>query len=521
MFYPSYPEFLELTQTHSLLPVSKKVWSDQLTPIRLFKQIKERYCFLLESVEGGQKWARYSFLGNQPFLLFTTHKGQGHLQRFLRDEQGQITAMETEAISDNPLKMLKDLLKRYEMPKHLDLPLFTGGAVGYIGYDAVRLMEELPQHKQFLREEDQIRLMFCDEVIAFDHFQQEITFMSHLRIASDLTNEQKQDVYNDACQRLDTRIKHISTKVKSEDIFDFSQAPQHKPQLSWDDIQSNFSKEEYEQAVEKIKEYIRAGDVFQTVLSQRFQQQIHTDPFNIYRVLRSINPSPYLFYLDLGDDMQIVGSSPERLVRVEEGRVETNPIAGTRPRGQTLEEDLQLANELLADEKERAEHHMLLDLGRNDIGRIAKYGSVEVTKNMEVDKFSHVMHICSTVEGELQEGKDAVDSLFACFPAGTVSGAPKIRAMEIIAQLEKDERHAYSGAIGYFSFSGNHDSCIAIRTIFVRDGQAYVQAGAGIVADSVPEKEWEETCSKARALLVAIQMAEQIFNEQKEGNLHV
>lgn len=508
LYYPSFEDVLRLKDSYSFIPISYKVWSDNLTPIRLFQQVKEKYSFLLESVEGGEKWARYSFIGNNPYMLFSVRQGQAYIQHF--DHAGS----EEEKLDGDPIQLLKGLLKQNQIPKGLKLPRFTGGAVGYIGYDAINLMEDIPEHKENLLKQDQIRLMFCDEIIAFDHLQQEITFISHLRLNSEQTTEEIKVAYEQKCEEISTRIKELFEKVQ-RDQFQLFHMPERKPEAEWSGVSSNFEKEEYIKAVEQVKEYIRAGDVFQTVLSQRFAIDIQTEPFNLYRVLRTVNPSPYLYYLDLGDDYQLIGSSPERLVQLDEGKVETNPIAGTRPRGRTPQEDEALATELLADEKERAEHHMLLDLGRNDIGRVASYGSIKVPKLMEVDKFSHVMHIASTVEGQIKAGADAIDCLFSCFPAGTVSGAPKVRAMQIIAELEKEARHAYSGAIGYFSFSGNLDSCITIRTIVVRQGKAYIQAGAGIVADSIPENEWQETRNKARAMLIAIQMAEKIFSRDQ------
>jgi anthranilate synthase component 1 len=511
LFYPTYKEVLHLRESYSFIPISSKIWSDNLTPIRLFQQMKEKYSFLLESVEGGEKWARYSFIGNKPFMLFSVRQGQAYIKRF--DNQTN-----EEKVDGDPIQILKGLLKEYQMPKGLKLPRFTGGAVGYIGYDAINIIEDIPDHRLNQLQQDQVRLMFCDEIVAFDHLQQEITFISHLRVQPDQTDQGIKVGYEAKCREISNRIQEIFEKVE-QDRFQLFHIPESKPEAEWTGVQSNFKKEEFIEAVERVKEYIRAGDVFQTVLSQRFSVDIHTDPFNLYRVLRTVNPSPYLYYLDLGDDYQLIGSSPERLVQLDEGKVETNPIAGTRPRGKTEQEDEALADELLADEKERAEHHMLLDLGRNDIGKIAEFGSIKVSKQMEIEKFSHVMHIVSTVEGQIRSEADAIDCLFSCFPAGTVSGAPKIRAMEIIAELENEARHAYSGAIGYFSFSGNMDSCITIRTIVVHKGKAYIQAGAGIVADSVPENEWQETRNKARAMLVAIQLAESIFNSQETSTI--
>jgi len=515
MFYPSISEILPYKSSATLIPISFKVWTDNVTPIRLFQQIQGPYSFLLESVEGGEKWARYSFIGNNPFLIFSAQNGQAFIEK---NVEGQF---HKEPIAGQPIKVLQQLLKKYQVPKNLELPRFSGGAVGYIGYDAVSLVEKIPAHTVNTLEQNQMRLMFCDDIIAFDHLQQEITFISHLFLNPEDTQEEIEQKYAKVCQKIHRRIEDVFGKIQA-DRFRIFQAPAKKLDVDWGKVTSNFTKDGFMDAVEQVKEYIRAGDIFQTVLSQRFSLDIKTDPLNIYRVLRLVNPSPYLYYLDLGEGSQLVGSSPERLVQMEDGKVETNPIAGTRHRGKSVEEDEALAAELLADEKERAEHHMLLDLGRNDIGRISEYGSVVVKKKMEIERFSHVMHIVSTVEGQIKKSVDAVDCLFSCFPAGTVSGAPKIRAMEIIAELEREARNTYAGAIGYFSFSGNLDSCITIRTIFVREGKAYVQAGAGIVADSVPEKEWEETRNKAKALLVAIQMAEEMFDAQgEEVSIHV
>jgi anthranilate synthase component 1 len=514
MFQPSIEEIIKWKNTYTHIPVSCKVWSDNITPIRLFQQLKGEYSFLLESVEGGEKWARYSFIGNRPYLIFSAASGKVTLQH-VRDGVSK-----TEHPSGEPLIILKELLAQYQVPTDLGLPRFTGGAVGYIGYDAIGLFEEVPKHALNPLAQDDIRLMFCDELIAFDHLKQEITFISHLEV-KDQDDEALHQQYLALTSSMNTRISALFSKL-NQDNLELFHLSQEKPAVNWNEVSSNFTKQGFMDAVNSVKEYIRAGDVFQTVLSQRFAVELEMEPFNIYRTLRLVNPSPYLYYLDLGDGYQLVGSSPERLVQLENGRVETNPIAGTRHRGKTTEEDEALAAELLADEKERAEHHMLLDLGRNDIGRISKFGSVRVSKKMEIERFSHVMHIVSTVEGEMRQDKDAVECLFSCFPAGTVSGAPKLRAIEIIAELEQEARNAYAGAIGYFSFSGNMDTCITIRTIVCHQGKAYVQAGAGIVADSVPENEYHETRNKASAMLVAIQMAKQIFIHKSKGeSLHV
>ncbi|WP_202080000.1 anthranilate synthase component I [Caldalkalibacillus salinus] len=515
MFEPSTDDVLTLSQTYNYIPIRYKVWSDNLTPIRLFQQVKSAYSFLLESVEGGEKWARYSFIGHDPYLLFTVREKQAYLQRFDDGHPQQEIKVE-----GDPLTILKDQLDQYHIPPDLDLPRFSGGAVGYIGYDAITLYEDIPTHRVNDLNQDQLRLMFCNEIIAFDHLKQEITFMTYLQVDPQASEKGLLDEYEQKKRHLQQRVTDLFYKMNHA-LEPPLHLPEKKPDADWRKVKSNVDKQTFEDAVNKVKAYIRAGDVFQTVLSQRFEVELQTDPFNIYRVLRIINPSPYLYYLDLGQGDQLIGSSPERLVQIERDRVETNPIAGTRKRGRDREQDDRLAHELLTDEKERAEHHMLLDLGRNDIGRIAEFGTVEVSKMMEIERFSHVMHIVSTVTGKKRQDFHAVDGLFSCFPAGTVTGAPKIRAMSVIAELEKEARNAYAGAIGYFSFTGHLDSCITIRTIVVSKGKAYVQAGAGVVADSVPELEWKETRNKARALLIAIQMAEDLFeHNQREVTTH-
>lgn len=508
-FYPTLPEVQQLAKSHSFIPISCTVWNDYLTPILLFQQIKGEYSFLLESVEGGEKWAKYSFIGNNPFLVFSVQKGKAYLEHF-RDGEKVI-----EPLNGNPLEKLKQLLKTYKIPEGLNLPRFAGGAIGYIGYDAISLVTDITEHQEHPLAQDQIRLMFCDNIIAYNHLQQEITFITYLHLPANATESMIKEEYTKKQRELSSRITSMFQTLQ-HDQFQLFSKPQVSTEELWTQVDSNMEKDTFLDAVEKVKEYIKLGQTSQTVLSQRFSMKINTDPFNIYRVLRSINPSPYLYYLDLGDKYTIVGSSPERLVQLEDGKVETNPIAGTRHRGQTEEEDKALAEELLADQKEISEHQMLVQLGKQDISRIAKPGTVKVSKEMEIQRFSHVMHLVSTVEGELEDGYDAVDCLFACFPAGTVSGTPKQRAMEIIAELEQEARHAYAGAIGYFSFSGNLDTCITIRTIIINQDTAYVQAGAGIVIDSIPEKEWQETRNKAQAMLLAIQLAEQIFTSRDE-----
>lgn len=517
MAIPSLSEVLSLKERYSFIPIAETVWSDNLTPIRLFQHIREPYSFLLESVEGGQMWARYSFIGHQPFLMFRAYKGTAYVEYFEGEKSGQkgLKPSKREKVEGHPLEALKQLLKQFKSPPDLNLPPFSGGAVGYVGYDTVSLLEPIPVHKIQVTDQDEIRLMFCSEIIAFDHLRQEVTFITYLELNPEMDDERIEKAYQEKVAHLHHKIDQLTAQLEGDGAQTF-RLPPGRPQVNWEQVESNFSRERFIEAVEKIKNYIAAGDIFQAVLSQRFSVSTSVAPFDIYRVLRMLNPSPYLYYLHLGDG-EIVGSSPERLVQVEKGKITVNPIAGTRKRGETPEEDAQLAQELLNDEKERAEHYMLLDLGRNDVGRVAQFGSVHVPKMMTIEYFSHVMHIVSTVEGKVRPDCHLIDCLTACFPAGTVTGAPKVRAMQIIAELEEEARHAYSGAIGYFSFSGNMDTCIAIRTIFIKDGKAHIQAGAGIVADSVPELEWQETRNKASALLAAIQLAEMIFlGEEKK-----
>ena len=517
MAYPSLSKVLSLRERYSFIPIAETVWSDNLTPIRLFQHIRQPYSFLLESVEGGMMWARYSFIGHQPFLLFRAKGGTAYVEHFesLRGEEGGVKPTRKEKLEGSPFEALKKLLKQFKSPTDLHLPPFSGGAVGYVGYDAVSMLEPVPAHRKPVTDQDEIRLMFCSEMIAFDHLRQEVTFISYLQLDPRMDDGEIKRAYEEKVAHLHRKIEALTARLEGDGAQTF-RLPHKLPPVDWGRVDSNFSRERFIQAVEKIKEYIKAGDIFQAVLSQRFSVTTSVSPFDIYRVLRMINPSPYLYYLDLGDG-EIVGSSPERLVRVEQGTITVNPIAGTRKRGETPEEDARLAQELLNDEKERAEHYMLLDLGRNDVGRVAQFGSVHVPRLMTIEYFSHVMHIVSTAEGKVRPDCDLIDCLTACFPAGTVTGAPKVRAMQIIAELEEEARHAYSGAIGYFSFTGNMDACIAIRTIFIKDGQAHIQAGAGIVADSVPENEWHETRNKASALLAAIQLAEMIFlGEEKK-----
>ena len=400
---------------------------------------------------------------------------------------------------DDPLKLLEETLAEYPMPPMLGLPRFCGGAVGYAGYDTVRYVEKLDQPPPDDRQLPDLCFAFYDRMVIFDHINKTLAVVAHAHVDPQAPKQS----YEDACRRVDELVERLQKKDAELPLCDIGTiGPVQRKYYS------NCGPGEYESAVEKAKEYIRAGDVFQVVLSQRFTTQTTAQPFDIYRTLRVVNPSPFMFYLSCGPDLRLVGSSPEIMVRVEGDKVTIRPLAGTRKRGQTEEEDQRLADELIADPKERAEHIMLVDLGRNDVGRVARYGSVQLSDVMQVERYSHVMHICSNVTGRLEPGQSAFDALRSCLPAGTLSGAPKVRAMQIIDELEPHRRGPYGGAVGYVDFSGNMDTCIALRTMVLKGQTAYVQAGAGIVADSVPTTEREETENKAMGLLRALEIAE-------------
>jgi anthranilate synthase component 1 len=488
----SYEEFVDLARRGTFVPVYKEIMADLLTPVSAFLKIAEHsdYAFLLESVEGGEQVARYSFLGKDPFLVLRGHTGKTLIER-----AGTVT--ET---ADPFLPTLRRLMADFRSPFVPDLPRFTGGAVGYFGYDAASWFEPALEKSLGQREASGDRseaadagFMLFDTVLAFDHVKHRILIIANARITPD---EDLEALYQFACAKIQFLERELEKTLSQPQPGDARPV----------DVTSNLSREAFEDAVRAAKSYIASGDIYQVVLSQRFQADLATDPFTVYRALRHVNPSPYMYFIRMGPQ-SIVGSSPEMLVRVEGRRVETHPIAGTRPRGRGEEEDARLGEELRQNEKERAEHVMLVDLGRNDLGRVCEYGSVRVPQFMLLERYSHVMHLVSRVEGRLADDADRLDALVACFPAGTVSGAPKIRAMEIIEALEPTRRGIYAGAIGYLDFAGNLDFCIAIRTIAMNGGRAYVQAGAGIVADSNPAAEYEESRDKARALLNALELA--------------
>jgi anthranilate synthase component 1 len=507
---PTRKEFLALAKDHTLVPVCRTLTADLETPVSAFLRAAwpERECFLLESVEGGEQVGRYTFIGLDPFKRIVARG------RAITVTEGR----RTQQIEGDVFDVLRQALGGHRAARVKGLPPFTAGAVGFFAYDAVRQIELLPQHAVDELQVPDACLLFFDEVLAFDHVRKEIWLV----VTADVTRRPAAQAYETAIKRLNKLEKRLARPLPK--------LPARKHATDKLKVKHRTTKKAYLAAVERTKEYIAAGDVFQAVLSQRFDVEPEADSFQVYRALRTVNPSPYMYFLRFAPDaalagnakapdkkrnappapaplLELAGSSPELLVRVHQGKVEYRPIAGTRPRGATEKEDQRLADEMLADEKERAEHVMLVDLGRNDVGRVSEFGSVKVDKLMFVERYSHVMHIVSAIEGRLKPDLTAVDALRACFPAGTLSGAPKVRAMEIIEELEPARRGTYGGAILYADFSGNLDSCIAIRSMLAIDGKGYVQAGAGIVADSVPELEYQESINKASAVIRAIERA--------------
>ena len=492
MLYPNFREFSKKAKEGNLIPVYREILADLETPLSAFLKLKGKNGFLFESVEGGEKWARYSFIGGNPSM---TIEGNG---KELIIKQGR-KKKKVRAVND-PLEIVAAELKKYKPVIIPDIPTFVGGLAGYIGYDTVRHFERLPDHGHEGLDLPDVFLMLADTLVVFDNLTHRIKVIANAYIENGL-----KDAYEKACAKIDGIVRKLESKAVMPPrtaAASRKRKPSRSPAFS-----SNFTKKDFMSAVKKTKKYIKAGDVIQTVISQNFHKETDIAPINAYRALRVINPSPYMFYLETGK-CTLVGSSPEILVKVEGNTVSLRPIAGTRRRGHTPEEDLFFEEELKSDPKEIAEHIMLVDLGRNDAGRVAETGSVEVKELMTVEKYSHVMHLVSSVEGRLNSKHDAFDVLRASFPAGTVSGAPKIRAMEIIEELEPTKRGPYAGCVGYFDFSGNMDMCITIRTILFKDKKAYIQAGAGIVADSDPELEYKETLNKARGMFRAIEMAE-------------
>ncbi len=485
---PDKATFLRLAEAHNLIPVYQEVLVDMETPISLFyKVLVGHYGFLLESIEGGEKWARFSFIGINPFLVFRSRGTTVSLYDRHGEKRFQVA---------DPLDELKKIMSRFKAATLPELPRFFGGAVGFLSYDIVRFIEKLPDTLPETTGFSDIHLMFPEILLVYDRLKHSLFVVYNARITEGIPPEAS---YERALAEIEAMVHRIRGPLVYPPRATSDQETKLKPEIT---------RERFHEMVKRAKEYIQAGDVIQVVLSQRFSGTNHIRPFDLYRALRKINPSPYLFFLRLGDET-LIGSSPEILVRLEEGQVEVRPIAGTRPRGRTETEDQALAEDLLHDQKERAEHLMLVDLGRNDIGRVSAYGSVDVYELMVIERYSHVMHLVSGVRGELLPDKDMFDVLKAAFPAGTVSGAPKIRAMEIIEELEHAKRGPYAGAVGYFGFSGNMDFCITIRTLFQKGTKLYLQAGAGIVADSDPEREYQETLNKARGMIKAIELAQE------------
>jgi len=491
MIQPNFKEFCRLAMRGNLIPVYQELLMDLETPLSFFKRLeRDRYSFLLESVEGSERWARYSFLGTRPQRIFKAHGN-----RITIIENGKTQSR----VADAPLKILEELLKDCQPVAVPGVPPFFGGALGYVSYDAVEQFHEIVNDKKDPLGMPEIFFVFVQTLVAFDNLKHTIKIIDNVRV------DEKTDLrkaYEASVKRIRKVISSLQKKPRGIEPRDLTQGKGARK------FRSNLTQEGFKKAVIKAKEYIKAGDIIQAVLCQRLETETETEPFEIYRALRFINPSPYMFYLEL-EDLRVIGSSPETMVRLTGDTIELRPIAGTRRRGATPEEERELEADLLADPKERAEHIMLVDLGRNDVGRVAAIGSVEVNELMAIERYSHVIHIVSNVRGKLASDKTPFDLFVSAFPAGTVSGAPKIRAMQIISELEPQKRGLYAGAIGYFGYNGNLDTCIVIRTIVMKGKKVFIHAGAGIVADSDPASEYQETLNKARAMLRAIELAEQ------------
>lgn len=485
MMKPTCEEIQAFAKAYDIVPVCKEIYADIITPIGLLQKIRKRSqrYYLLESIEGGEKWGRYSFIGYDPIMRVSCSKGVVTIE-----EEGKTREIKT----NDPLQVIRDIMKRYRSPRIADFPSFTGGFVGYFAYAMLGYEESILKIKS--GEFKDYDLMLFKRVMAYDHLKQKICIIVNMETNQVMKN------YGEATAEIESIINMIKT---SED-----ESPSEK-QREPVEFTCNVSEEEYCQIIENTKEHIYAGDIFQAVISRQFKSHYEGSLMNAYRVLRTTNPSPYMVYMKIDED-EIISTSPETLVKLTKGRLVTFPIAGSRPRGETDAQDKQLEEELLKDEKELAEHNMLVDLGRNDLGRLSKYGSVEVTEYMTVHKYSKIMHICSQVEGDIDNQYDGLDAIKAILPAGTLSGAPKIRACEIIEELENEPRGIYGGALGYLDFTGNLDTCIAIRMAVKRDNEVYVQAGAGIVADSVAKTEYEESANKAMAVMNAICNAQEV-----------
>ncbi len=484
-------DFRSYARQGNLIPLYREILADHETPVSAFAKIDHGpTAYLLESVEGGEQWARYSFLGSGSPVILMENRGDLIVKRGRRIRR--IPARGT------PLERIREYMETYRPVTMPDLPRFVGGAVGYLGYDIVKTFEHVPSNRKDSLGVPDFAFLLTETLLIFDNVAHKIKVVANAHLKSSAERDVR-SAYREATTRIERMIRRLRRPLRRT-----AQTRRRSPLH----FTPNMSKADFEKLVLRTQDYIKAGDIFQCVLSQRWETNLHASPFQLYRALRVVNPSPYMYYLRIAG-VELVGSSPEILVRCEDGQVSVRPIAGTRRRGSTADEDVHLERRLLADTKERAEHIMLVDLGRNDVGRVAEQGSVRVESLMKVDRYSHVMHMVSNVTGKLAASQTVYDVLRACFPAGTVSGAPKIRAMEIIEELEPTKRGPYAGAVGYFSFSGNMDMCINIRTVVVLRHRAFIQAGAGIVADSNPDHEYEETCNKARAMMKAIELAEQ------------
>lgn len=497
----TFDEFLEEAGRGNVVPVVRSVLADLQTPVGAFMRIADDkpYSFMLESVEGGERVARYSFLGVKPYMIL---RGRGN--QTVIEKNGESETLE----GVHPLTYLREHFRDRELAKRAELPPFAGGAVGYFAYDAVKWFEPVLDDGKMPANDDAV-LMFFKNILAFDRVKQRIDIISVVMTEdAEGSDEKLHKLFDDAVAETEQIAKALTDIAANTPV-----TPRTKEMATETDEKlfgSNWTRKDFQNAVERIKEYIAAGDAFQVVLSQRFSRATTADPLKIYRALRTTNPSPYMFFLRMGDET-VIGASPEMLVRCRGRRVDYRPIAGTRKRGATESEDWMFGEEMRTDEKEIAEHTMLVDLGRNDLGRVCEYSSIEVSELMEIERYSHVQHMVTSLKGRLRKGLDRFDALAACFPAGTVTGAPKVRAMEIIKELEPDHRGLYAGSVLYIDYADNLDSCITIRTIQLKDEIASIQSGAGVVADSVPEREYEETINKARALVKAIEKAEEGF----------
>ncbi|MGD6815758.1 anthranilate synthase component I [Metabacillus sp. 84] len=507
MNHTDLPSFLQDAVDYRTIPVVQSYKIDTLTPIQVFSALKKQAVYILESSDRESDWSNYSFIGLNPLMT-------------IEEENSLFVIKEKDGTVRFTSSDLPDIFRHLDQSLQIKLPElpipFRGGAVGYIGYDSISLFEKIPRHPDSRPADPMCRLAVCSTYIAMDHKNNQLYFVEF----SFLNGKEQRQELEESFERAKNSISGLLAQLEHFDpVKELFLAFDQRGDVSFERVKTNMTKSEFIEKTKKIKGYISSGDVFQAVLSQRFEIPLYADGFELYRILRKVNPSPYLFYLKFGET-EIVGSSPERLIHVQNGHLEIHPIAGTRKRGRNRQEDLELAESLLADEKEKAEHLMLVDLARNDVGRVAAYHSVKTENYMELTYFSHVMHLLSKVTGNIREGIHPTEALLASFPAGTVSGAPKIRAMEILQELEPTARNQYAGSIAYIGFDGNIDSCITIRTAVVKNQTAYVQAGAGIVADSIPENEWEETRSKASALIKAIELANEQFGKEANYENH-